>query len=61
MTLDEHIRFFDKVKQLRHYQRLYHQFHASADLERVKRLQYEVDKMITNEVREHKSKQINLL
>jgi len=40
---------------------MYVQFRSSKDLERMKQLQREVDRMIIAEVKEQKSKQLNLI
>jgi hypothetical protein len=61
VTLEQHKIFFKKVTLMRHHQRLYVQFRSSQDLEKMKRLQREVDVMIKAEVREQKSKQLNLI
>jgi len=46
VTQEQHNRFFEKVALMRHHQRMYVQFRSSKDLERMKQLQREVDRMI---------------
>jgi hypothetical protein len=54
-------KLFDKVRQMRGYQKEYFKYRASSDLERSKRLEREVDQLIKEGVQKKESKQIDML
>jgi hypothetical protein len=53
-------RFVDKVRQMRGLQREYFRYRARADLDRARKLEREVDQLITEEINRIKSKQKEL-
>ena len=53
-------RLVDKVRQMRGLQKEYFKYRIRADLERCRRLEREVDQILTEEVNIQKSKQSNL-
>jgi hypothetical protein len=54
-------KLFDKVRQMRGYQKEYFKYRASSDLEKSKRFEREVDQIIKDEVQKKESKQIDIL
>lgn len=54
-------RLVDKVRQMRGWQREYFKYRARSDLDRARKLEREVDKIIAEEVKARTSKQIELL
>lgn len=56
----KHDRLLDKVRQMRGAQKEYFRYRASADLERSKRLEREVDHLVAEEVKEKESRQERL-
>lgn len=65
MTLEDlqkkHERLVDRVRQMRARQREYLKYYASEDKRVMKRLEYEVDNLIAEEVKAKKSGQRELL
>lgn len=50
-------RLVDKVRRMRGWQKEWHKYHVRSDLEKAKRLEREVDQLLTEEVNARKSKQ----